>query len=451
VRLASWTAGPHSASASILLLIGWWAVCTYTYPIVRYAPQLVPLAVSAWYYLKMHSSPLRKSARSTDTAGAEAQSAPKGINGRVIGGSSVILSSTSLADEERELTVHNSASISQTLAEIEELVDFFSNMFTFVLRPLKSLLDWSDPSTTLATLSVLLVTYPLYLLCFLPWEQLGLPKFGVVFLPAPGQLLTLAWRSAVRSMHFSAQLAGRGYGVLRNFLETKDLGATLLVHLDHFFERIAQHWAVIQPHAGRGLAFSTSLSQRTLSLLRFRSPSSASSSAFIIPLLPPYPLFSLTTSSMLLWIGTLVLTWTSPFAALLRHALWRSALVRYLSRKGLQLLTLGHWSYVDADGNDKMRHYSLLGSFGQTSHVAPTHIYGKLGQDPFEISGETLPAPQILKNSESEGEAGERALEERKVERHEDVVYQFSIYENQRWWVGLDWTAALLPQERPSW
>ncbi|KAG6820874.1 hypothetical protein H0H93_010218 [Arthromyces matolae] len=27
----------------------------------------------------------------------------------------------------------------------------------------------------------------------------------------------------------------------------------------------------------------------------------------------------------------------------------------------------------------------------------------------------------------------------------------FTIYENQRWWMGLDWTAALLPGERPSW
>jgi hypothetical protein len=29
--------------------------------------------------------------------------------------------------------------------------------------------------------------------------------------------------------------------------------------------------------------------------------------------------------------------------------------------------------------------------------------------------------------------------------------FLFTIYENQRWWVGLDWTAALLPSERPSW
>src|SRR5205807_1305325 len=29
--------------------------------------------------------------------------------------------------------------------------------------------------------------------------------------------------------------------------------------------------------------------------------------------------------------------------------------------------------------------------------------------------------------------------------------FAFTVYENQRWWMGLDWTAALLPGERPSW
>lgn len=31
------------------------------------------------------------------------------------------------------------------------------------------------------------------------------------------------------------------------------------------------------------------------------------------------------------------------------------------------------------------------------------------------------------------------------------IRFLITIYENQRWWVGLDWTAALLPGERPSW
>ena len=32
-----------------------------------------------------------------------------------------------------------------------------------------------------------------------------------------------------------------------------------------------------------------------------------------------------------------------------------------------------------------------------------------------------------------------------------ELRFLFTIYENQRWWMGLDWTAALLPNERPSW
>ena len=33
----------------------------------------------------------------------------------------------------------------------------------------------------------------------------------------------------------------------------------------------------------------------------------------------------------------------------------------------------------------------------------------------------------------------------------QSLRFLFTIYENQRWWMGLDWTAALLPAERPSW
>ncbi|KAL1405325.1 hypothetical protein Q8F55_008954 [Vanrija albida] len=31
------------------------------------------------------------------------------------------------------------------------------------------------------------------------------------------------------------------------------------------------------------------------------------------------------------------------------------------------------------------------------------------------------------------------------------IYFKFEVFENQRWWMGLDWTSALLPQERPSW
>lgn len=39
----------------------------------------------------------------------------------------------------------------------------------------------------------------------------------------------------------------------------------------------------------------------------------------------------------------------------------------------------------------------------------------------------------------------------RQSETTRTLHFVITIYENQRWWVGLDWTSALLPSERPSW
>ena len=35
--------------------------------------------------------------------------------------------------------------------------------------------------------------------------------------------------------------------------------------------------------------------------------------------------------------------------------------------------------------------------------------------------------------------------------KSKETLFRFEIYENQRWWMGLDWTHALLPGERPTW
>lgn len=32
-----------------------------------------------------------------------------------------------------------------------------------------------------------------------------------------------------------------------------------------------------------------------------------------------------------------------------------------------------------------------------------------------------------------------------------DISFTFTIFQNERWWIGLDWTQALLPSERPAW
>jgi hypothetical protein len=91
--------------------------------------------------------------------------------------------------------------------------------------------------------------------------------------------------------------------------------------------------------------------------------------------------------------GTLAISWRAPWFIVIRRTLWRSAYVR--------------WSL-----------YSLWA----------------------RLSGQ--PMPEI------------RISNQPKLETPQPVTslrFLFEIYENQRWWMGLDFTAALLPSERPSW
>ena len=91
--------------------------------------------------------------------------------------------------------------------------------------------------------------------------------------------------------------------------------------------------------------------------------------------------------------GTLILSWRAPWAIVVRTTVWHSAWFR--------------WSI-----------YKLWS----------------------RISGDPLPPPTMSPQSLSDSLAPVQSLR-----------FLFSIYENQRWWVGLDWTAVLLPAERPSW
>ena len=91
-------------------------------------------------------------------------------------------------------------------------------------------------------------------------------------------------------------------------------------------------------------------------------------------------------------VGTVILTWRAPWAVVLRVVIWRSAWFRWLGYKSWAL-----------------------------------------------ISGDPLPSP-ILSFQSSIHSSTVQSLR-----------FIFNIYENQRWWMGLDWTAALLPGERPSW
>lgn len=101
--------------------------------------------------------------------------------------------------------------------------------------------------------------------------------------------------------------------------------------------------------------------------------------------------------------GTVLFTWKARWAAVLRRALWRSAHVR--------------WALYHA--------WSRLSGL-----PLPPVTYSPQSQSEAQLASVTASAQALPATS---------------------IRFLFTIYENQRWWMGLDWTAALLPGERPSW
>lgn len=103
--------------------------------------------------------------------------------------------------------------------------------------------------------------------------------------------------------------------------------------------------------------------------------------------------------------GTVILTWKAPWAVSAREGLWGSAWFRW----SVYYL----WSFISGQ------------PLPLPSQSSPIAVKSKSKTDPKADSTTVTPA--------------------------EPMRFLFTIYENQRWWMGLDWTAALLPQERPAW
>lgn len=128
------------------------------------------------------------------------------------------------------------------------------------------------------------------------------------------------------------------------------------------------------------------------------------------------------TNLIFLALGSVAILWNAPFFRTLRQALWRSAAVRWGSRIVVGLLSGGHG----------LKHEWEMTKKG-------VGIMGLLGRKKVDEAVEEKPVRVVKVGAVHEGE------------EEEDVQIQFTVFENQRWWVGLDWTHALLPGERASW
>ena len=115
-------------------------------------------------------------------------------------------------------------------------------------------------------------------------------------------------------------------------------------------------------------------------------------------------------------IGTFVLTWRAPWARTTRSIVISNAWIRYFSKRA--------WE-------------GLIGMPSTTPHpdpiTAPRSVFG--ADSPGIKSSRTEIDPSLQTD----------------IPPPSHMRFRFTVVENQRWWVGLDWTAALLPHERASW
>ncbi|SAM80141.1 related to integral peroxisomal membrane protein [Ustilago bromivora] len=382
LRLATWTGGKNSNSGSMLLLVSFWLACAFGYELLRYAPQAVILAWIGY-------------------AGVRRQLAFAKPRQH----SSVMLL--------HKQDVVSAATLNATLLELSQLADFFSSLRRNLLVPAVQLLSWDpSPMSTKAVAAFLIFTWPIWLLAFLPLRESGFPS---LVLPVSGAGILASVSSwAVFFWHLFLRLVGE-----RNVATFHSRAAPIYIQYDRFSHLLAKTpLPIIYAHLA-ALASRVRWEQWT---------------DFNLTLLPPYPIGALTVRSLVCFVGTLALTWCSPWCALFRQAVWKSATIRRVVR-GTGCLLSGQSTPRDAYGK---------------GNLDDEWAHGLYHED-----GSPLPATASLnpaaagKNIDAKGKGAKE--NEEKVVRHEDVIYQFSIFENQRWWVGLDWTAALLPQERPSW
>lgn len=100
--------------------------------------------------------------------------------------------------------------------------------------------------------------------------------------------------------------------------------------------------------------------------------------------------------------GSILLIWRAPWAVVLRSKTWSSAWFR--------------WSMYEV--------WAIISGLP----LPPSNASG----DTTSIASAATSSPKAPAQPNS-------------------IRFLFTVYENQRWWMGLDWTAALLPNERPSW
>lgn len=192
-----------------------------------------------------------------------------------------------------------------------------------------------------------------------------------------------------------------------------------------------------------------------LTPFNWRDP--ALSWATINLLLTSYPFYLLLTyfvplRHIVLFLGLTALLWEAPWFATIRRALWASLLVRRSARVALRILQ-GDIRIASSEATDGPANIGLWARLRSLQVLSAAQYR----QQREMAAGKSMHASDWQGRSRSGERTAVQAIGgastnmQRRASETIEIQYLFTIFENQRWWIGLEWTQALLPNERPSW
>lgn len=172
-------------------------------------------------------------------------------------------------------------------------------------------------------------------------------------------------------------------------------------------------------------------------------------------LLTSYPFYLILTyfvslRYIILLVGLTGLLWEAPWFAVIRRALWASLLVRRTVRFGVRLLQ-GDIRYASTEAKSGQKDIGILARLQTARVLSKADVALTASPVATTSSASADGTPRARSRSADKTSGVGKALASTQPQQSVEIQYLFTIYENQRWWIGLEWTQALLPNERPSW
>ncbi|CAO3624911.1 unnamed protein product [Cunninghamella echinulata] len=147
------------------------------------------------------------------------------------------------------------------------------------------------------------------------------------------------------------------------------------------------------------------------------------------------------THGMLALLGSAYLFSFSPWYHVLVCAIQRQPLLRYIVSTlwAYSIAVVTSWKAFDFLGNLRISSYSV-----DQTQSQPTGFKKWISYIRRKAQDEKQSAINQLKTKQQQSD-------ENNNKSRNEMIFQFEVYENQRWWLGANWTTNMLNTERNAW